>query len=206
MAIQLADRVRETTTTTGTGAISLGGAVAGYQAFSVVFLTGAVCYYAITDGVNWEIGYGALTSGTPWTLARTTILASSNANAAVSFGAGTKDIFCTAPAVALSSTPRVGSAASSATPTIDTDAVDVYRLTAQAVDVTSFSTNLSGTPAHDQALLIEITGTAARALAWGASFESSTIALPTTTVGVAMLQVAFMWNSATNKWRCIGIV
>jgi hypothetical protein len=94
----IADRVKETTTTTGTGTVSLDGAVTGFRAFSSAFTTGTVVYYCITDGTNWEVGYGAVTTGTPWTLARTTVLASSNAGSLVSFGAGTKDVFCTAPA------------------------------------------------------------------------------------------------------------
>lgn len=102
-------------------------------------------------------------------------------------------------------TARVGSAASSATPTINTDSYDVYKLTAQAADITSFTTNLSGTPTDNQCLIIEITGTAARAITWGASFESSTVTLPTTTVSTDMLAVAFLYNSATSKWRCVGV-
>lgn len=101
-------------------------------------------------------------------------------------------------------TPRTGSTTSSATPTINTDNVDLYQITAQAVDITSFTTNLSGTPTHGQSLIIEITGTAARAITWGASFEASTVALPTTTVTTAMLTVGFKWNSTTSKWRCIA--
>lgn len=103
-------------------------------------------------------------------------------------------------------TPRVGSTTSSATPTINTDTYDIYKLTAQTVDITSFTTNLSGTPTDNQCLIIEITGTAARAITWGASFEASTVALPTTTVTTAMLAVAFIWNTATSKWRCVAAV
>lgn len=103
-------------------------------------------------------------------------------------------------------TPRVGSTASSATPTINTDNVDVYKLTAQAVDITSFTTNLSGTPSDNDVLIIEITGTAARAITWGSAFEASTVALPTTTVSTNMLAVGFIYNSATSKWRCVASV
>ena len=102
-------------------------------------------------------------------------------------------------------TPRRGTTTSSATPTINTDNVDIYSLTAQAVDITSFTTNLSGTPTHGQNLIIEITGTAARAITWGSSFESSTVTLPTTTVTTNMLTVGFKWNSTTSKWRCIAV-
>lgn len=103
-------------------------------------------------------------------------------------------------------TPRVSTTTSSATPTINTDNVDVYGLTAQAVDITSFTTNLSGTPTDGQRLWIYIVGTAARAITWGTSFEASTIALPTTTVSTNRLDVGFVWNAATSKWRCVGYV
>ena len=101
-------------------------------------------------------------------------------------------------------TKRTGTTTSSATPTINTDNVDFYSLTAQTVDITSFTTNLSGTPTENQTLWIAITGTAARAITWGASFEASTIALPTTTVSTNRLDVGFTWNTVTSKWRCIA--
>ena len=100
--------------------------------------------------------------------------------------------------------PRTGGTTSSATPTINTDDVDYYELTAQAADITSFTTNLSGTPTKAQKLWIAITGTAARAITWGASFEASTVALPTTTVTTNRLDVGFVWNDVTSKWRCIA--
>lgn len=101
-------------------------------------------------------------------------------------------------------TPRVSTTTSSATPTINTDNFDQYGLTAQAVDITSFTTNLSGTPVNGQKLWIYIIGTAARAITWGASFESSTIPLPTTTVTTNRLDVGFVWNASTSKWRCVA--
>lgn len=100
--------------------------------------------------------------------------------------------------------PRVGTTTSSATPTINTDNVDYYSLTAQAADITSFTSNLSGTPTSGQKLWISITGTGARAITWGASFEASTVALPTTTVSTNRLDVGFTWNSVTSKWRCVA--
>lgn len=102
-------------------------------------------------------------------------------------------------------TARVGTVASSATPTINTDNVDVFRITAQAEAITSMTTNLSGTPTDSQVLLIEITGTAARAITWGTSFESSQVTLPTTTIGTNKLTVGFLWNSVTSKWRCLAV-
>jgi hypothetical protein len=101
-------------------------------------------------------------------------------------------------------TQRSGTATSSATPTINTDNVDFYSLTAQAADITSFSTNLSGTPTEGQTLWIAITGTAARAITWGATFEAGAVALPTTTVSTDRLDVAFIWNTVTSKWRCMA--
>lgn len=95
MALVVADRVQETTTTTGTGTITLAGAVSGYQSFAVIG-NGNTTYYAITSGNNWEVGIGTYTSaGT--TLARTTILASSAAGAAITLS-GTSNVFCTYPA------------------------------------------------------------------------------------------------------------
>ena len=102
--------------------------------------------------------------------------------------------------------PRTGSTTSSATPTINTDDVDFYELTAQAVDITSFTTNLSGTPTKGQILWIAITGTAARAITWGTGYESSTVTLPSTTVSTTRLDVGFVWNDATSKWRCVAKV
>jgi hypothetical protein len=100
--------------------------------------------------------------------------------------------------------PRTGTTTSSATPTINTDDVDFYSITAQTVDITSFTTNLSGTPTDGQKLWISVTGTAARALTFGASFEASTVALPTTTVTTNRLDMGFVWNSATSKWRIVA--
>ncbi len=104
-------------------------------------------------------------------------------------------------------TKRTGTTTSSATPTINTDNVDMYLITAQSEAITSFTSNLSGTPTEGQTLWIAITdnGTA-RAITWGASFEASgNVALPTTTVISTRLDVGFVWNSVTSKWRCVGV-
>jgi len=96
-----ADRVRETTTSTGTGTIDLDGAVAGFQTFVAGVGDGEECSYAIIavdgDGVptgDWELGFGTVTDAATDTLSRTPY-ASSNAGSAVNFSAGTKQVFCT---------------------------------------------------------------------------------------------------------------
>ena len=100
MALVIADRVKETTTTAGTGTVTLLGASTGFQSFAVIGNTNTT-YYAIAaqSGNEWEVGIGTYTSsGT--TLARTTVLSNSSGTqpSALSFSAGTKDVFVTYPA------------------------------------------------------------------------------------------------------------
>ena len=97
MALVVADRVKETTTTSGTGTYDLGGIVTGFQSFATAIGNTNTTYYACTDGNNYEIGIGTYAS-TGNTLARTTILKSTNSNAAVNWGTSTKEIFVTYPA------------------------------------------------------------------------------------------------------------
>ena len=98
MALVLADRVKETTTSTGTTAITLAGAATGYQTFSAAIGNSNTTFYTIADqgGANWEVGIGTYTSAGN-TLARTTVLSSSNAGSLVNFTSGTKDVFVTYP-------------------------------------------------------------------------------------------------------------
>ena len=98
MALVLNDRVKETSTTTGTGDFTLAGAVTDFESFNSGVGTGNTTYYAIVNpGQNeWEVGLGTLSAST--TLQRTTIISSSNSDAAVTFTSGSKDVFCTLPA------------------------------------------------------------------------------------------------------------
>ena len=97
MPLVLADRVQETTTSTGTGSVTLAGAVTGYQSFAVIG-NGNTTYYTIADqgGSNWEVGIGTYSTTGP-TLARTTVLSSSNSGNLVNFTTGTKTVFVTYP-------------------------------------------------------------------------------------------------------------
>lgn len=95
MALVVKDRVRENSTTTGTGTLTLSGAVSGFQTFSSAIGNTNTTYYAIVNGTEWEVGLGTVGAGT---LSRDTILESSNAGSVVTLSAGTKDVFCTYPA------------------------------------------------------------------------------------------------------------
>ena len=99
MALVLNDRVKETTTTTGTGTLTLGGAVTGFETFAAGVGNSNTTYYAVTlpGTAEFEVGLGTLSSDSS-TIARTTIISSSNSDSAVNFSAGTKTIFCTIPA------------------------------------------------------------------------------------------------------------
>lgn len=98
MAFVLADRVRETTTSTGTGTVTLAGAVTGFQTFAAIGNANTTYYTIAGQGTSeWEVGIGTYTSsGT--TLSRDTVLASSNSGSLVNFSSGTKDVFCDYPA------------------------------------------------------------------------------------------------------------
>ena len=99
MALVLNDRVRETTTTTGTGAVALGGAVSGFETFAAGIGNSNTVYYAIVHrtAAEFEVGLGTL-DGDSSDLTRTTPISSSNSDSAVDFSSGTKDVFCTLPA------------------------------------------------------------------------------------------------------------
>ena len=100
MALVVNDRVKETSTSTGTGTIDLDGAVTGFDTFVAGIGDTNTTYYAIfhQGTTEWEVGLGTVTDATPDTLARTSVITSSNSDSAVTFTAGTKDVFCTLPA------------------------------------------------------------------------------------------------------------
>ena len=154
MALVLKDRVKETTSTQGTGTISLLGAVQGYQGFSSIGV-GNTTYYCIQDTADWEVGIGTVGAGS---LTRDTVLASSNNGSLVGFGSGVRDVFCTYPAgksVSTDSLPVTG-AISSASPNAT---VNVASLTSA---VTTTNGDLALVKKGAGALLAQVpTGTAA---------------------------------------------
>ena len=99
-AYSLYDRVKETTTTAGTGTVTLAGASTGFQAFSTTVGTGNSTYYTIVDNTtgDWEVGLGSVGGSGPFTLSRSTVLASSNSGSLVNFASNTKDVFLSIPA------------------------------------------------------------------------------------------------------------
>ena len=161
MALVVADRVQETTTTTGQGTVTLAGAAAGYQSFAVIG-NGNTTYYTLTSGNNWEVGIGTYTlSGT--TLARTTVLASSAGGTTKITLSGTSNVFVTYPADKALYTDASGNAIALGTPASGT----ITNLTGTA------SININGTVGATTP------GTGAFTTATGTSFNGSTLAVPT---------------------------
>lgn len=89
-------------------------------------------------------------------------------------------------------------------PAINTDEVDYVEITAQAVDINPMSGGITGTPAPDQVLHFSITALDTVGILWGDLFEDGSVALPTSTNGTERLDVLFVWNSASGKFRCMG--
>lgn len=185
MALVVKDRVKVTATTTGTGTFTLGAAVAGYQAFSVIG-DGNTTYYAISGqgSTEWEVGLGTYaTAGT--TLARTVVLSSSNSNLAVNFSAGTKDVFCTYPAeksVTSDSptlvTPALGTPSSGTMTNVGGTAVSLTSGITNALKsaTTTVSVSAATAPSVDQVLRATSSTTATwQTLAPGETVATSTI-------------------------------
>lgn len=124
MTLVLADRVKETSTTTGSGSLTLDGALAGFVAFSDAVGNGNTTYYAIVHrtAVEWEVGIGTVIAGA---VSRDTVMSSSNGGAAVNLSAGVKDVFVTLPGEKAFSLDSVHNATSKATP-VDADELPIH--------------------------------------------------------------------------------
>jgi len=144
MALVIKDRIKETTTTTGTGDMSLGGADATFDTFSSCMSNSDTTYYAIVHTTyntdEWEVGLGTYNSSTN-ALARTTVLAGSNGTSAVNFSAGDKNIFVTFPADATAGRSILGLGTAATTASIDYATASHTHVIADVTDFTDNSTN-----------------------------------------------------------------
>jgi len=189
MALVLADRVQETSTTSGTGAFTLNGAVSGYQSFATGIGSGNTVYYAIYDATAfaWETGLGTFTA--PSTLTRTTVFANSlGTTAFISFAGNTTSVFATYPGSKAVSTDTLASPPAIGSTAANTGAFTTLSASS-TVSGTGFSTYLASPPA--------IGGTAAAA----GSFTTLTATTSVTTPIVqnsAAAAIAFKTNSATS--------
>jgi hypothetical protein len=191
MALVLKDRVKETTTTQGTGTISLLGAVQGYQGFSSIGI-GNTTYYCIQSTADWEVGIGTVGAGS---LTRDTVLASSANGSLVGFGSGTKDVFCTYPAgksVSTDSLPVTG-AISSASPNAT---VNVASLTSA---VTTTNGDLALVKKGTGALLAQVpTGTTAGGNKRG-QYAVDLVGFRLNAANVASGDYSFLGGGSDNK-------
>lgn len=217
MALVLADRVKETTTTAGTGTVTLLGAATGYQAFSVVG-NGNTTYYCIAgqSTSEWEVGIGTYTSsGT--TLSRDTVLASSNSGSLVTFSAGTKDVFCDYPAgraiyansngvLAINSsgaTPPVAVTFSATAMTVNCALSNVFTTTFTA-SVTTAPTLSNPQDGQTVNWFITQDGTGGRTMTWPTSFKwpSGIPGVLSTPANAVDLMIA-VYRSSTGLWYAV---
>lgn len=207
-----AERVQDTTTTVGTGDITVSGTPpTSYQTISACGGTGSTFPYVIVGGAECESGTGTITGAN--TFSRSPKY-SSNGGALVNFSAGTKTVFCDLTAweylngaVTLTNKriqPRVSTVnAPGATPAVNTDNYDRLTLTGIAVDISGIT--VTGTPVAGDTLAIDFTAASVRQLVLGGSFENSgTVTAPTQTVSGQKLSMYFEWNPASSRWRCVG--
>ena len=182
MALALNDRVRETTSTAGSGTVTLGGAVDGFQTFAAGIGNSNTTYYAISlnSQNEWEVGYGTLNADSS-TLTRTDPLQSSNSDNAVDFAAGAKEVFCTLPSEkALYLDYSAGDLAN--TGVIVNTNVDASAAIAQsklALDITNSEVNASAAVALSKLATV----TASRVLESNVSGVVSASSVTSTTLG-----------------------
>lgn len=205
MAFVIADRVRETTTTTGTGTVTLLGAALGYQSFSVVGNGNSTFYAIVGQGTTeWEVGIGTYTaSGT--TLSRDAVYSSSNSGSLVSFSAGIKDVFVTQPAEK-SPLPRVSSTTSASTLTPNANAYNEYALTALASALIINAP--TGTPVDGDKLIFRILdnnpGTG-YTLTWNATYTAIGVSIPGSTTPNKTLYVGCLYNANNTRWDVVAV-
>lgn len=205
MAVQLADRVQEATTSTGAGNLTLDGAASGYRSFYAVFGAGVDFYYAIAGGAQWEVGVGQI-SGTT-TLVRSSVLASSNAGSAVDFAAGTKVVFCTAPATLWAGgwdrNQRVVpyTLSDGANIAVDASLSNNFKVTLGGNRTLDNPTNLADGMVLN--FVIKQDGTGARTLAFGSKYDFGDAGTPTLTSAADKIDfMSCYYDSAADKLLC----
>jgi hypothetical protein len=198
MALVVKDRVKETTTTTGTGTYTLAGAVTGFQSFAVVG-NGNTTYYTVTDGTNWEVGVGTYTSsGT--TLSRDTILESSNSGSAVNWGAGSKDVFLTYPAEKAVTADGVNPFTSPVLVNVNStsNALEIRQLGSGNALLVEDSTNPDATPTVVDLAGNLILGKSNRTSAITSKIEIHSTSTEGLQLGLAPSEAFYNWNSTSS--------
>ena len=200
MALVLKDRVKETTTTTGTGTITLAGAVTGFQSFSTIGNANTTYYCIAGQGTSeWEVGIGTYTSaGT--TLSRDTVLASSaGGTTKVTFSAGTKDVFVTYPAgkgVTVGGPATPGTIQETIYPLTDAASISIDPANGSIQTLTLAGTARTltyGSMLDGQAVTLMINdGTAGTITTWNATFVNNGAAAPT--LSTTAYTVVVVWK------------
>lgn len=210
MAFRIADRVRQTTTTTGTGTLSLGGAETGFRTLSSAIGTGNTCPYLITDNVVWEVGIGTVVSGVSFS--RDTVLASSNSNNLVNFGVGVKTVAVvhTAELAPLLSLVGPWTAQQYAVQVTLTDATTIaWNLDlAQAATVTLGGNRTLGNPTNMKAggtytLIVIQDGTGSRTLGYGSAYKWPGAITPVLTTAANAVDILTFLSDGTNMYGVV---
>jgi hypothetical protein len=210
--VNLADRVKETTTTTGTGSLTLAGAATGFRSFNAAIGQGPRFYYVaeLPGASEWEVGVGYLSAAT--TLVRETVLKSSNAGSLVSFSAGTKNVFVAIAADRvvmldettgaarvkgeLVSTPSVSAGAL----TLDLANANVFRVSLSAsVTSLTISNPIASGSCSSFTLILDITGN--YSITWPASVKWPNASAPALTTTAGKVDVlTFLTTNGGTTW------